>query len=98
MFRKIILPTALCLFFALCAITGAFAQQRRVFTGKLLSGLPHPRTNPDNQTIFSLRLRSPYRSYNGANNNLIGSVGAKYGSTDIPLFREMPADYDKSDP
>jgi len=38
--------------------------------------------------------RSPYRNIDGTNNN---SNNLAWGASDIPLFRELKADYDKSD-
>src|SRR6185295_2472437 len=44
------------------------------------------------------RIRLPFRSYDGTNNNIGSAQKALWGSSDIPLFRELPAWYGPSDP
>ena len=39
-----------------------------------------------------------YRTYDGTNNNITDDAKALWGSVNIPLFRDMPAEYAPSDP
>ena len=39
----------------------------------------------------------PYRTYDGTNNNM-APQRAEWGAADVPLLREMPAEYGRSDP
>ena len=40
---------------------------------------------------------NPYRTFDGTNNN-IGAQKGEWGATEIPLLRELPTEYGKSDP
>jgi hypothetical protein len=40
----------------------------------------------------------PYRSYDGTNNNTSSLSRTEWGATDVPLLRELPAQYGSADP
>ncbi len=73
------------------------AQQPRAIKGRLLLQSPGTTVQPLSN-IPLLRSHAPYRTYNGANNNISGLVKRNWGATGIQLFREMPAQYGSSDP
>jgi len=99
---------AICSVTLIIACSYAIAQQRNSIKENLFIQLPASATmTPDAETpdpttlnelerVESARIgtvqRSPYRSYNGVNNNL-GTDRRTWGSANIPLLREMPAAY-----
>ena len=100
MSRKTFLHATGCLLFFSFGLNIALAQQQRAVRGSLLMSDQRPRTTTaarDGSNLDLLR-RSPYRSYDGTNNNITSSQNALFGATDIPLYRELPAAYGSSDP
>ena len=97
MSRKTFLSVTCCLLFFSFTITSAFAQQRKAERGKLLMLESRPR-NSGAASLIDLFRRSPYRTYDGRNNNITSAQNAEWGATDIPLFRELRAAYGPGDP
>jgi len=97
MIKKSILLVATC-----CILLSMFnegtAQQRNSIKENLFIQLPESVTlTPDENTaresaVTNTIVRSPFRSFDGTNNNL-GAGKKKWGSANIPLLREMPAVY-----
>ncbi len=56
-----------------------------------------PRTAERRGTLIDIFRRSPYRSYDGKNNNITSAQHALFGAADIPLYRELPPAYGPSD-
>src|SRR5438552_3759704 len=96
MSRKTILQTAI--FFILFSVSfiPSIAQSRAT-KGNLLVQVRRPLIDPL-ASVVSLRIHAPYRSINGANNNISSSSKTNWGAAGITLFREMPAQYGPSDP
>ncbi len=96
---KTTLPASLCILILLLTTITSHSQQRRTTLFKLITNTPHPRTNENrgSSLIFSRR-RSPYRTFNGTLNNLGGFQTLQWGAANIPLYREIPAQYGTADP
>ena len=98
MVRNKVPLTAICCIFLSLAFSETIAQIRNEVKENLFIHLPESATyTPDARTSSdAARLntgsRSPYRSFDGTNNNLGANKGA-WGSANIPLVREMPAVY-----
>ncbi len=88
---KRILLTAICAGIACIACINAHAQQR-----KFIEGLPFIYT-PRQNNNHSSGAHAPYRTYDGTNNN-VDAQKSVWGATDIPLFRELPAEFGATDP
>ena len=84
----------LCLFICQDSIS----QDRRSNTGKLLNGIKRPRHWPIPLSPFPNKLHSPFRTYDGTNNNIMSGQTVSYGSVGISLYREIPPEYGKPDP
>ena len=95
--NKIPLTAGCCVFLSM-TISTAIAQQRNYIKEDLFIHLPAsatytPETKTDNNAARAIvTSRSPYRSFDGTNNNLGANKGA-WGSANIPLLRELPAVY-----
>ena len=104
--KRILLSAAMCIILLMSCLM-ATAQHRDPVKESLFFQLPESVTRtPDakalnNEPLRDLSrteptvlnpLRSPYRTYNGTNNNL-GFNRKAWGSANIPLVREMPAVY-----
>lgn len=98
MSRKTLHCTLLLLSCTLLFIENSPAQSKRAQQGKLLSGTPGRGSNPDKRPQFPPLLHTPFRSFNGSGNNISSRQALLYGATDIPLFREIPAQYGSEDP
>ncbi len=68
------------------------AQQRKFVEGKPFVFVPRPAPAPIPNNVHPT-----YRTFDGTNNN-IGRQGAEWGASDVPLLREIPAEYSPSDP
>jgi len=75
-----------------------YSQDRKSNTGKLLNSIKRPLHWPVPLPPFPFKLHTPFRTYDGTNNNIANSQTAAYGSVGIPLYRELPPEYGKSDP
>ena len=95
---KATLPASLCAFVLLLATTSAYSQQKRTTVFKLITNTPHPANGSDRTVLTLSRRRTPYRTYNGTLNNISGFQTLQWGAANIPLFREIPAQYGNSDP
>jgi peroxidase len=86
----------LCLLFFLTASI-SIAQSQREVDAKLIISPPTqaPFRDKNNLPFF---LHQPYRSYDGTGNNISSRQALEFGATDIPLFREIPAQYGSTDP
>lgn len=96
MTKKSILSAAMCCVFVLMPFIKISAQQTKFiqdFPDKRFIHFPRGTCNPINNGIHP-----PYRTYDGTNNNISSSSKKEWGAADIPLFRELPAAYDASDP
>ena len=82
------------LFFFLFSLQTTAQQRKRVddFGSKPFVYFPRDKNH---RPPFATR--SPNRSYDGTNNN-IDPRKRDWGATEIPLFRELPAEYGPSDP
>src|SRR4030095_6554921 len=76
----------------------SLSQDRKSNTGKLLNSIKRPRHWPIPLPPYPNRVHNPFRTYDGTNNNIMSGQSASYGSVGISLYREMSADYGKSDP
>ncbi|HZI52651.1 MAG TPA: peroxidase family protein, partial [Chitinophagaceae bacterium] len=97
MSRKTFLPATCCLLLFSLSLTTAFTQQKKAERGKLLMTESRPRSSGA-ASLINLFRRSPYRTYDGRNNNITSTQNAYWGAADIPLYRELPAAYGASDP
>jgi hypothetical protein len=94
--KSILLATSI--FFISMVTTKIIAQQNRSLeTNPFIS---QPRTTPfRTATVMRPPLyHTPYRAYNGTNNNIGSSLKQLWGATDIQLFRELTPEYASSDP
>jgi len=97
MSRKTVLQTAIFFILVPVSFIQLKAQQSRAMKGNLLMQVKRPLIDP--LTVLPLlRIHSPYRSINGANNNISNSSRSNWGAAGINLFRDMPAQYGPSDP
>ena len=97
MIKKRVLLVAIC-----CILLSMFnegtAQQRNSIKENLFIQLPEsvtltPAENTARESAgTNTIIRSPFRSFDGTNNNL-GANKRAWGSANIPLLREMPAVY-----
>src|SRR5688572_1110927 len=97
MIKKRVLLVAIC-----CLLLSVFyegtTQERNAIKENLFIQLPESVTlTPAENTARESRvtntfIRSPFRSFDGTNNNL-GANKKAWGSANIPLVREMPAVY-----
>lgn len=73
------------------------AQSKKEIAGRLFVNLPAkaPFRDKNKLPIF---LHQPFRSYDGTGNNISSRQAFDYGSADIPLLREIPAQYGPPDP
>jgi len=99
MTKKRVLPVALCFILFLSAFNEGMAQrERNTIKENLFYQLPESVTlTPGDNTArepagVSTASRSPFRSIDGTNNNL-GANKRAWGSANIPLLREIPAEY-----
>ena len=96
--RKAILQAAIFFILVPVSVIPSIAQQSsRAVKGNLLVHVNSPSTDPLSTGLFQ-RVHVPYRSINGANNNISGSSKTNWGAAGIMLFREMPAQYGPTDP
>lgn len=70
----------------------ATAQQRRFAEGKPFMFSPRQAPTPPPGGT-----RPTYRTYDGTNNNLAPGR-AEWGASEVPLLRELPTEYDPTDP
>ena len=96
MTRKTILQAAIFFIFVPVSFTQSIAQPSRATKGNLLAEVKS--TSIDPLTSVSITERSPYRSINGANNNISSSSKTNWGAAGITLYRELPAQYGSTDP
>src|SRR6476469_6388811 len=94
---KVILQTVIFFILVPVAFIPSIAQQSRAVKGNLLVQVTSSSTDPLTNGLL-LRVHAPYRSINGANNNISSSSKVNWGAAGITLFREMPAQYGPSDP
>ena len=83
----------------LSAVLNDIIAQRRIAADKR-PFLFQQRTTPisaDRPVVPVFRVHSPYRSYNGSNNNILNQR-TSFGSADIILWREIAAAYGSADP
>jgi peroxidase len=73
------------------------AQSKQEIMGKLFVNLPTPTPFRD-KNYLPFFIHQPYRSYDGTGNNISSRQAFEYGASDIPLYREIPANYGPSDP
>ena len=73
------------------------AQQSRAEKGNLLAQVRPLSIDPLTNGV-SLGTHAPYRSINGANNNISSPSKTNWGAAGITLFRELPAQFGPSDP
>jgi hypothetical protein len=97
MTRKTTLRIAIFFILVPVSFIPSIAQQSRASKGNLLVQVRRPSIDPLN-SVFPLRIHAPYRTINGANNNISSSSKTSWGAAGITLFREMPAQYGPSDP
>ena len=95
--RKTILQTAIFFILVPVSFIQSSAQQSRASKGNMLVQVRRPVIDPLS-SVFPLRIHAPYRSINGANNNISSSSKTNWGAAGITLFREMPAQYGPGDP
>ena len=91
--RKSILPTVFCLLLIAMSFEHAIAQISRSEKGNLLLN----QSRPESQ-LRQAKTTSKYRSIDGRYNNNTNSETIRWGAADIPLFREIPAQYGSADP
>src|SRR5690349_9198259 len=96
MSRKTILQAAIFFILVPASFIQSEAQQSRAVKGNLLTQVKPLLIDP--LTVFPLRIHAPYRSINGANNNVSSSSKTNWGAAGITLYREMPSQYGPSDP
>ena len=94
---KAILQTVIFFILVPAAFIPSIAQQSRAVKGNLLVQVTSSSTDPLTNGLL-LRVHAPYRSINGANNNISSSSKVNWGAAGIMLFRDMPAQYGPSDP
>jgi hypothetical protein len=73
------------------------AQTKREITGNLFLNQPR-QTRPRDLNQLAFFLHRPFRSYDGTGNNISSRQAFDWGAADIPLFRELPAQYGSTDP
>ncbi len=73
------------------------AQSKRDIAGKLFVNLPRQTPFRDKNHLPAF-VHQPFRSYDGTGNNISSRQALEYGASDIPLYREIPAQYGPSDP
>ena len=73
------------------------AQTKREIAGKLFINQPR-QTLPRDINQLAFFLHKPFRSYDGTGNNISNRQAFDWGAADIPLFRELPAQYGSTDP
>jgi peroxidase len=97
MSRKAILTAMVCVICIISVIKTA-AQQNKTTKGRIFMNTPRPRPFPHRPggTRPSLN-HAPYRTYDGTTNNITNNQTADWGASDIPLFREIPAEYATTD-
>jgi len=97
MTRKTTLRIAI--FFILVPVSffQSLAQQTRASKGNLLEQVKSQSIDPL-VTVSPPTTHAPYRSINGANNNISSSSKANWGAAGITLFRELPTQYGPGDP
>ena len=83
--------------FQVCFTLISVAQTPIASKGDLF--LVQPRITPlRDKNIIPVFLHQPFRAYDGTGNNVSSRQAFEYGASDIALFPELPAQYDKSDP
>ena len=98
MIRKSLHTTLFIAFLLLVIQPSTFSQDRKRNLAKLLNGITRPRHLPIPFPPFPNRIHNPFRTFDGTNNNISNAQAASWGAVGIPLFREMPPAYGKSDP
>ena len=97
MSRKTFLHATGCLLFFSFSLNIALSQQQQAVRGSLLMSDQRPRIASRDGSNIDLSRRSPYRSYDGRNNNITSSANALFGAADIPLYRELASAYASGD-
>jgi hypothetical protein len=87
------ISVVIALLMIICTLN-AGAQVQKFVEGKPF--IHYERLSP-NPNFPPNPLRAPYRTLDGTNNNL-DSQRKNWGATDIPLLRDMPAEYSASNP
>ena len=92
--RRSLIAVLLLQIISICVRT----QDRRTVTANLF--INNRSTNQDRPIgILPIALgHTPFRTYNGTNNNINTRQSLEFGAANIPLFREMPAAYSAADP
>src|SRR5580765_1360932 len=97
MLKKFTLATTACLLLITAINMRTLAQSKRDQIARFFVNLPRQTPFRD-KNLLPFFFHKPFRTYDGTGNNISGRTTWDYGASDIALFREIPAQYDASDP
>ncbi len=98
MLKNLIFKTTVCAGSCLLLFANGNAQQARSLQNNPFIRLEAPLSEPASSSTTALASHTPYRTYDGTNNNIGSSQKMLYGSANIPLYREIASAYASSDP